>query len=356
MTLPAVNSSNHSLSSTERAAILIKSLPIQQAAKIVDRLQPSELQTLFGKMKTLPRIDDQQFVSVIIEFITSCSRRTEIGQTVARKTQRQFAQNVVGTRSGALASDATVVNTDPKNPFEFLVKIPASVRYQLLANEHPRNIAIVFSCLPPDVASATLNSLEPELRVSVLRRLCEVDEFDPIEIANLSFVLNSRLRKIRNLDHHPKAGVELAARLLSYTDEKTQQQIVECLSVESPEMACRLENSIFCFSDIQRLSDNDIKTILASLDTACWAPALKYSSLQLRKKILDNLAARPRNVLNREISEIGSVDSQVAFHAQQQVVKVCLQLNDLGRIQLPRGVGSTADASESLMLRHRDIV
>ena len=93
-----------------------------------------------------------------------------------------------------------------------------------------------------------------------------------------------------------------------------------------------MEECGFDFSDLKSLSNTDIKTLLSGVDTSCWAPALKQSSLNLQKRILNNMADEAGDLLSKEISEISSVDSQIADRAQQQILETWLQLQAAGQI------------------------
>ena len=71
-------------------------------------------------------------------------------------------------------------------PFQFLIETIPTIRNHVLSDEHPRNIAIVLSSFAPEVASNCMNGLDANLRISVIKRLCELDEVLEEEVTELA--------------------------------------------------------------------------------------------------------------------------------------------------------------------------
>lgn len=320
------------LTGSECAAILVKCLPKRSAARIVENLQAKDLQRLTRALRTLPKVTDNELQSVVGNFVSACQQKTNASVDVTSVAKSNLNANQADSTVDRAVSG---VGTEDSNPFGFLIDATSKLRKRLLVNEHPLNTAIVLSFLPTDCAAETLNSLEPEARISVLRRLCEVDHYDSQDVSNLSLVLRSRIDKLNSGKQFNAKGVEIATRMLTCTDEDSQTQILEHLESESPELAYKLEESVFKFADLKSLPSPGIKLLLSHVDTSCWAPALKNSSLNLKMKILNNLAEAPRELLSQEIAELGPVDSLLAAQAQQKILETCLDLQSSGEIQLP---------------------
>ncbi|MEZ6095766.1 MAG: hypothetical protein R3C03_16305 [Pirellulaceae bacterium] len=74
------------------------------------------------------------------------------------------------------------------SPFAFLINVAPDVTNELLRDEHPKNIAIVLANLPPQVANEQVKLLEPVLRVSVVKRICQLESEDSAaETSQLAF-------------------------------------------------------------------------------------------------------------------------------------------------------------------------
>jgi flagellar motor switch protein FliG len=310
-------------SSLYHAAIILKSLPKAQAAKILSRLEAVDIKTVFAALD-------------------------KVGKASVKELQESLdnLESHMSTAFPPLTVDANGVFVDPLSsevdsrkasdsihqPFEFLNRVSAATRRQLLEDEHPKCIALVVAQLHPQIAAEVLHDLEPIQRISVLRRLCEQRESAPEEVAQLGYALKLRLNKIQSQVAAGSSGIHLAADLLSIADARTQQEVLDYMNQQDPDLAKQLQCSVFVFSDIVKLSDEEIKTLLKSADTSLWAPALKHCSLSTRRKILDNMAERAAQLLSQEIANIGPVDQHIAQRAQQQIVNIIVRLRRSGSI------------------------
>lgn len=296
-------------SATHRAAVLIKCLPQATASKLLARLDADDLRVVFERIRNLGQISHRQRQLAASRFVKEVSA----GESKSR-LQRQ-------------SSDAS--------PFSFLAETSSDIRNRILVGEHPQIVATVLSFLPTSIASESLNSLEPETRVTVLRRMCQIDSFEEKEVANIAFQLKSRLNRLLNSDRMRQGGMRAAEKLISCSDSVTQESLFEAIGQQDPELGEQLRREIFRFDDLRSFTDVDIKTLLRFVDTSVWAPALRNCDAQMQRKILGNLAARPRQILQRELDAIESMDTHVAQQAQSHVVDVCVSLAEKHQIRLP---------------------
>ena len=308
------------------AVVLINSLPKKQASKIFMLLEPNELKVVFKHLNLIDVVSRQDLRDTYETFL---ERTAQYLNEPGSKKSSEIRPN---------PSDAGIPQAKTQSPdnFDFLIDVVPALQVKLLENEHPQNIALVLSLLPTEIGSGIVNEMPPETRVSVLRRMCQTEEFDKTRINQLGRILQSRLDKLLNKDLYKKQGVEVATRLLSCVDPKTYDSILSYLDHKDPDLASKLKESVFNFSDLQNLNDRELKTILKSVDTSYWAPALKNSSLEMRQKIICNLAAKPAELLTFEISHMEPLSKTRVHDAQQQIVTICLQLADQGQIALSK--------------------
>jgi flagellar motor switch protein FliG len=223
---------------------------------------------------------------------------------------------------------------ESSSPFGFLLETIPMIRLHLLADEHPKSIAIVLSTWPPEAASETMKGLDSSLRFSVLKRLCEIEEIEESEIAELRFALKLRFQKLLNSRQAKSAGMGIAANMLSCSDPDIRESLLAYVRQADPDLAHKLQRSVFKIERLESLTSNEIKTILRHVDTACWAPALKNAPTSLISKILGNMAPGPAEILNHEIAEIGHIDENVEELARQNIIQVVLGLAREGKVEL----------------------
>jgi flagellar motor switch protein FliG len=281
----------------------------------LSRLTATDLQEIFRRIRTLGNVTDEQKMAAIRQFLKSAGDM-KVQASVAPRRENIAAANEHG-------------------PFDFLAEADDSMRLRVLASEHPRVIAIVLSFLPAAQAATTLNLFESETRVSILRRLCEMESVAEDEIARLSKQLQASLYQLSRAASGPSGGIGSARRMLSCSDPEVRESTLASLQQRDPTLARELRQSLFQFEDLVRLSNDDIRTVLKHVDTSLWAPALKLASLPIRKKVLLNMAVRPREILNQEMQSIRRIDAYIRSAAQAQIISHCVQLAEKSLISLP---------------------
>ena len=316
-------------SSLMQAAMVLNSLPKQQAAKVLSRLEPRDIATVLDAIKSLDKVSTEQRALIDSRFAEEANRyRTEESDAGGGVVN---AQQSLGAALTAPKRPLEQV-LEPSNPFGFLTEVTPLVRNRLLEDEHPKNIAIVLSMLPSDMASETMTTLDPVLRVSVLKRLCEIHELHDEDVAQLNFALKRRLKKLLSARQAKTDGVDIAANLLSCADVQTRESLITHMGQSDPDLADKLEQSVLSFEKLETLSNADIKTILRNVDTSSWAPALKNATMSFQVKIYSNMAARPAEILANEIADCGDVDSVVESAARQNIIQVVMRLAREGKI------------------------
>ena len=300
-----------------QAAIILKSLPKAQAAKILSRLEAVDIKTVFDALDKVEHASVRELRGALDDL--------ESYMTTAFPPLTLDANGVFVDPLSC--ENASTTTTDVEfHPFEFLNHVSPAIRRKLLEDEHPKCIALVVANLQPQIAAEVVQDLEPVQRIAVLKRLCEDRESAAEDVAQLGYALKLRLNKIQSQAAAGRSGVNLAADLLSVADTRIQQEVLDYLNQQDPDLANELKNSVFVFSDIVKLSDEEIKSLLKSADTSLWAPALKQASLTTRRKILDNMADRAAQLLSQEIANIGPVDQHIANRAQQQIINIIIRM------------------------------
>lgn len=317
-----------------QAAVVLNSLPKQQAALVLSRLEPSDIKTVLDAIKRLDDVSALQISSALDRLVAETKRwRSGENHELPEKLE-EVRQSV----DDALATPRTNLerSTESDKPFGFLIDVIPMVRLHLLEDEHPKNIAIVLSMLPPDIASTTMKGLDQALRVSVLKRVCEIEELEVEEVAELSFALRLRLKKLLNSRQRKTIGVDLAANLLSCSDEGTQNALLTFMGQTDPDLAVKLQRSVFKIERLESLAVHELRLIMRNVDTSVWAPALKNAPASLKSRIYDCMAARPAELLAHEIDQIGYVEGPIEDLARQNVVQAVLRLAREGRIDLQK--------------------
>jgi len=324
---------NHSNNSLTRAAIVLSRLSDKQAAQILAKLKAGDMQSVLGAAKVLDDVSPEQVTDSLREFrseFNSLSPKTEDTPQKRDSESSELVQAKLQIEK-ALSSRPSEISRsgESSRPFDFLLETHAVLRTHLLSDEHPKNIAIVLSMFTPDAASATMSGLDANLRISVLKRMCELDEIHDDDVIELSYAIRMRFNKLLNSSAGRLAGLKSAANLLSCSDAATREALLTHVGQSDPDLARMLKHSVFGIKRLEAFSNLDVKTVLKNVDTSCWAPAIKNAGPELIDKILSNMAESPRELLSLEIAEIGHVESTRQDEARRNIVKTVLKIPTL---------------------------
>ena len=315
---------------------------------MLSRLEPGDINAVMDAVTRLDDVSAEEILECLKRLAEEAERWKQVdvepsSELAEAKKQLDNALSVVPSkREKKLQTD---------QPFAFLTETIPPIRDHVLSDEHPKNIAIILSCMPPQTASECMKGLEPNLKVSVIKRLCELEEVREEEVIGLVYAMRMRLNKLLSSRAATKLGVQSAAEMLSCTDPTLRETLLTYVGQTDPDLAYKLQRSVFGIERLVGMPDEDIKLILKHVDTSNWAPAIKNASLDLIEVILNNLGENPRVLLAREIEESGLVSEEDEGVARKNIIQVVLELARDGKIELrksgPRPVTSFFALQES---------
>lgn len=319
-------------SSLTRAAVVVNSLSTDNAARVLSRLEPEDIKSVLSAISQLKKSTPLEVRESIERFASEAGAEINCGRHsggIDSTEPNSKETNILSYRSVSTTCDSEL-------PFSFLETVSDDTKLQLLQDEHPRNIALVLSCVQPQTASDLISALDSVLRVSVLKRICELEELDPEEVAYLGFEIKSRLDKLNGHDQEQALGIDVASRVLSGVDETVQYSLLAEINQSDPDMARFLKDSVVVFEDLERLNLEELKLVLSHLDTSVWAPALKNANSSLQVRVFDVLAEKPAELLAMEMDQMDSVDHRSQQTARKTVIKAMLGLSRSGRIEFSK--------------------
>ncbi len=305
-------------SSLHEAAVVLKSLPKKQAAKILSRLQPRDMQQVLDAVKELDGVTAEQLYELTGKLSIESGTPIPEGKSFSAKAsiKREFSRSIP--------------SAGRSNPFGFLNEATPELRRSLFRDEHPQNIAIVLSSMPPSIASRCMEVIEPVTRTTVLKRICELDEITAEEIAQLNYELGVRFKKLSQQPGKSKSNVQRAANLISCLDPEQQEMTLAMLEQTEPELAESMSTSLATMDDLLQLDDEQMRALLRKVNTSYWAPALKNASLQIQRSVFERLAERPKEILSREMAELHAIDPRVEQFSRSEIIAALVDLKFVG--------------------------
>jgi len=312
-----------------KAAILLMSLPEEQAAQTLSKLNPKEVEAVSIEIAKLGVVSGDEQETVIQDF-ANANPTALAASTGGLEVAKSLVEQALGKGAGATLDN--VRQSIEALPFGFLQKVDSQNLLTFIIDEHPQTIALILSHVPPSQAADILGGLPPERQMSVIRRVATMAQTSPEIIQEVERGLENRMASVMSQQFEAAGGVPSVAEILNVTERATERTLLENLAQEDPELVDEIRRLMFVFEDISKLGDRDIQSLLKNVENSQWALALKGASEELKDKILSNMSKRAADMLREEMDYLGAVKLSEVEHMQQQLVDVVRRLEDAGEI------------------------
>ena len=316
-------------SDIRKAAILLMSLPNEQAAQLLSKLDAKQVEAVSIEIAKLGQVSGDEQESTIHEFASAnpSALATSAG---GLEVARSLVERALGKRAGSTLDN--VRQSIEALPFGFLQKVDSQNLLTFIIDEHPQTIALILSHVPPSQAADIVSGLPAERQLSVIRRIASMGQTSPEIIQEVERGLEKRMASVMSQQFENAGGVASVAEMLNVIDRATERSLLENLAQEDPDLVEEIRRLMFVFEDISKLSDRDIQTLLKNVESSQWAMALKGGSEELKDKIFNNMSKRASDLLREEMEYLGPVRLSNVEQTQQQIVDVIRRLEDAGEI------------------------
>lgn len=316
-------------SEIRKAAVLLMSLPQQQAAQLLAKLDPKEVEAVSIEIAKTGLFGGDEQEAVIQDFARS-NPAALTGKAGGLEVAQSLIQQALGKAAGSTLDN--VRQSIEALPFGFLQKVDSQNLLTFIIDEHPQTIAVILTHLPPSQAADIISGLPTERQISVVKRIATMSQTSPEIIREVETGLERRMSSVMSQQYENAGGVEAVAEMLNVIDRTTERTLLENLAQEDPDLVEEIRRLMFVFEDLTKLNDRDIQALLKNVDNTQWAMALKGASEELRDKVLNNMSKRASDLLREEMEYLGPVRLSNVEQTQQQIVDIVRRLEDAGEI------------------------
>ena len=313
-----------------KAAVLLMSLPQEEAAQLMSRLDPKQVEAVSIQIAKIGAVSGEEQQTTIHDFADASPA------TVGGSGGLDLAKSLVEKALGKNAS-GTLDNVRQQIealPFGFLQKVDSTNLLTFITDEHPQTIALILSHVRAAQAAEIIDGLPSDRQLAVVRRIATMGQTNPEIIKEVERGLEHRMASVMSQQFEKAGGVPSLAEILNVMNRTTERSLLENLAQEDPDLVEEIRRLMFVFDDITKLSDKDIQTVLKNVETGQWAMALKKASEELKAKIMGNLSSRAADMLREEMEYLGPTKLSEVERVQQQIVDVIRRLEDAGELNL----------------------
>ncbi len=322
------------ISLTQKAALILIAMGVQNAAQVLKNLSESEVEKISIEIARLRNVPADILSDVIEEFYQLMLANQYIVQGGI-----DYAKKVLESAWGHKKAEEIIKRVEASteiSAFFLLQTVDDKQLLSFLQNEHPQTAALILANLKPQQAAAILSDLPEETQTEIAYRLATMEKTSPELINDIEDVLREQIGSVFGSDLSKTGGAEAVAEILNSASRAAEKNILESLRQKEPKLADEIMNLMFLFEDIVKLPDSSIQRIVKEVDSKTLALALKATSGELRDKIFRNMSERAAEMLQDEISYLGPVRVRDVEAAQKRILDIIHQLAETGEIVLSR--------------------
>ena len=229
----------------------LMSLPDEQAAQLLSKLAPKEVEAVSIEIARINGISGEEQEEVIKDFATVNPTGLS-GRSGGLDVAKNLVERALGKGAGATLDN--VRQSIEALPFGFLQKVDSQNLLTFIIDEHPQTIALILSHLPPRQAAEIIAGLPADRQLSVIRRVATMGQTSPEIIHEVEKGLEHRMSSVMSQQFENAGGVNSVAEILNVIDRATERTLLENLAQEDPDLVEEIRRLMFVFEDIAKFS------------------------------------------------------------------------------------------------------
>ena len=326
----------------ERAAIMMLSLPDEQAQKIFSYLESEEIKDLSQAMINLGTISSQMVEILCVEFVNEIAGSGSLVGSI-ESTKRLLSKIMSQTEVDKILEE--IRGPSGRSLWDKLSSVDEEVLAGYLKNESPQTVAVILSRVRPDASAKVLAYLPETMADEVVMRVLRMDKVRKEVIEDIENTLHREFISTlgRSLKQDP---YEIVAEVFNNLDRASEERLMRGLERKNPEAAEKVRNLMFTFEDLGDLDRAVIQLVLRTVDRSKLAMALKGTQDRIKEKFTSNMSERGAKLLLDEMNILGLVRLKDVENAQNEIVAIAKDMAARSEINIRARVESGEELIE----------
>ncbi|MGN6279028.1 MAG: flagellar motor switch protein FliG [Sphingomonas sp.] len=330
-----MNAPVKSFSGVERAAVLMMLVGEEEAAAILQKLDPEEVRQLGAAMFAVADVDEHAVESVLDDFVGRARERTAIGFDPAPKVAAVMNRALGPEKATSIL--ARITPPADACAIDLLDWLEAPDIAAMVEKEHPQVAALLLANLDPVVAAKVLELLPDAMQPDLLNRVARLGPITPEAIETLKTVVASRTGSAAQPAGVTLGGTREAARIMSSTRKATSERVMPKLAKIDRETAKAIEEAMFVFDNLLDMDDKNLGTLIRNIDGDLMSRALKGVDEGARERFLACMSARAADGIRDEMEARGPMRLSEVLEAQKAIIQIARTLAKDGTIMMGGG-------------------
>ncbi|HWK36608.1 flagellar motor switch protein FliG [Sphingomonas sp.] len=319
----------------ERAAVLMMLVGEDEAAAILQKLDPEEVRQLGKAMFAVADVSENEVDVVLDDFVSRARERTAIGFDPRPKIETMMTRALGPDKADSVLSRITP--PEAAGQIDLLDWLDAGEIAGLIENEHPQIAAVLIANLDPSVAAQVLEILPEHIQPEVVHRIAKLEPVSPEALDTLRSMLSSRVGSAGAPAGVQLGGTREAARIMQSARKITEARVMPKLAKIDREVARAIEEAMFVFDNLLELDDKNLGILIRNIDVDTLTRALKGVDESVRGRFLGCMSSRAADGIRDEMESRGPMRLSEVLEAQKAIIAIARSLAKDGTIIMGGG-------------------
>lgn len=319
-------------SGVERAAVLMMLVGEEEAAAILQKLDPEEVRQLGKAMFAVADVGEPEVAMVLDDFVGKARDRTAIGFDPKPLIETMMTRALGPEKADSVL--ARITPPDAQCQIDLLDWMDAAEIASMIEKEHPQIAAVIIANLDQDVAGQVLELLPDASQPEILHRVARLGPITPEAVDTLRTMLANRSGTGGQSAGVMLGGTKEAARILSGARKTTEQRVMPKLFKIDREVAKAIEEAMFVFENLLDMDDKNLGTLIRNIDSDLLTRALKGVDEATRSRFLGCMSSRAADGIRDEMEARGPMKLSEVLDAQKAIIQLARALAKDGTIMM----------------------
>ncbi|BDI60108.1 flagellar motor switch protein FliG [Qipengyuania nanhaisediminis] len=318
------------LNRVDRAAVFLMMLSDEEAAGLLSRLGPDELERIGGAMCQLGEIDAPAIAEAIEDFVEESTR-----EVLAASDRGAQVRALLERSLGPTKAESMMMRIEPDagpRSIEMARWLAPAVLLRLVDDEHPQVIAALLLMLDPEPAAEVLSALPEAVQPLVVERIARIGPVSQQAVEMIDRLLSQRIGASFGANALTLGGPREAANLINLAAGDLRASVLPAIAQRDGPLAESIEEELFTFEMLLELDAMAMGRLLRDVDNEALVDALKGLPEGKRQPFFAAMSSRAADGIRDEIEIRGRLARAEVNAAQRKVVEVARSLADQGEI------------------------
>jgi flagellar motor switch protein FliG len=317
---------------SQAAAILLMLLGEEEAAQLLGRLDPQEVQHLGAAMFGVADVSETQVNGVLDQFVTRAKERTSIGFGADNQIKGMMERALGHERAENML--ARITPPTRAASLDSLKWMDPRTIANLIEHENPQIMALVLAHLDAPIAADVLQLLDEDLQPDLIQRVAVLGPVTSEAIEDLEQILLRPVAPAKSGGATKRGGSSEAAQIVNNTRKSAEQRIIKALQKLDKNLARSIEDEMFVFDNLMALDDKSLGTLLRTVESDVLIVALKGADDRMKTKMFGCMSSRAAQSIQDAIADKGPMRLAEVQEAQKEMLAVTRRLAADGTIML----------------------